>query len=570
MNENNSSSSTPSLLLDPASTAAAAIAHLQSQLNNSTTTTSTANVTQINFDDSSSLFPAVTPESIGDADSGVETKSIDIKSESDHCMQDPDSGDDYPPMEPAANARILDVRCGNLTGKLYEERFTCPGIHKKCIEFDGRLVSPREFTIRAEKDKQKDWKGSIRVGRYNLRTLMEMKKIDFYDHESNCSLKCQSRNYIKNRKQAAMESSMNFLDTLVKNGANIASAATDLSGIDQQPSSSASTFNDFNISGTNDENGFNGSRKGSSALEEYVSRMSTSSTSSTATLAKMGFKNEARVEQERKQSTPQPQHQIQPSTPQSLPPFTPDQNTVANLLWKQINGQLQPAFQNIFKQQQAPPPPPTPVNISTENDQVNALVNSLLEQQKGLLQNQFNNSNLIGNASFNTSGNATTTEDILKSGEALTGNALKRIMEQQPTMFWERMRELNLVDDLASHISAAVDQLKGIYCSADPRTDAFAAQKLASLALSLELTDDFARKIQASFVQTALQQEIQRKAAEEKRKMEERRRNQALEQIFKVSQSIDPTQLALLQQIIQQQQQQNQSSPDIKKIRLNI
>jgi hypothetical protein len=43
----------------------------------------------------------------------------------------------------------------------------------------------------------------------------------------------------------------------------------------------------------------------------------------------------------------------------------------------------------------------------------------------------------------------------------------------EPTMFWERMRELNLVDDLASHISAAVDQLKGIYRSADPRTDAF-------------------------------------------------------------------------------------------------
>uniref|UniRef100_A0A914Y0D4 SAND domain-containing protein n=1 Tax=Panagrolaimus superbus TaxID=310955 RepID=A0A914Y0D4_9BILA len=475
MNENDSS--TPSLLLDPASTAAAAIAHLQSQLNVQNNISTTANGTQINFDDSSSIYPAVTPESIGDADSGVETKSIDIKSESDHCMmnQDPDSGDDLPPMEPAANARILDVRCGNLTGKLYEERFTCPGIHKKCIEFDGRLVSPREFTIRAEKDKQKDWKGSIRVGRYNLRTLMEMKKIDFYDHESNCSLKCQSRNYIKNRKQAAIESSMNFLDTLVKNGATITSAASDLSGVDQQPSSSASTFNDFNISGTNDENGFNGSRKGSSALEEYVSRMSTSSTSSTATLAKMVIKNEQHLEQEpRKQSTPQPHH-IQPQTPQTLPAFTPDPNTVANLLWKQLNGQLPPAFQGIFKQQQQAPPPPAPPIIPQENDQVTALVNSLLEQQKGLLQNQFNNSGLMGNNSFNTSGNggAATTEDILRSGEALNGNALKRIMEQQPTMFWERMRELNLVDDLASHISAAVDQLKSIYRSADPRTDAF-------------------------------------------------------------------------------------------------
>lgn len=29
---------------------------------------------------------------------------------------------------------------------------------------------------------------------------MEMKTLDFYEHAVNCSLKCQSRNYIKNRK----------------------------------------------------------------------------------------------------------------------------------------------------------------------------------------------------------------------------------------------------------------------------------------------------------------------------------------------------------------------------------
>ena len=43
----------------------------------------------------------------------------------------------------------------------------------------------------------------------------------------------------------------------------------------------------------------------------------------------------------------------------------------------------------------------------------------------------------------------------------------------EPAMFWERMRELNLVDDLATHISAAVEQLRGIYRASDPRTDAF-------------------------------------------------------------------------------------------------
>lgn len=101
-----------------------------------------------------------------------------IKSE--FAIGDPDSGDEVPIRSPSA--RILDVRCGNLTGRLYEERFTCPGIHRRCIEFEGelifrlrlrivlgKLISPRQFTIKAEKDKQKDWKGSIRVGRYNLR-----------------------------------------------------------------------------------------------------------------------------------------------------------------------------------------------------------------------------------------------------------------------------------------------------------------------------------------------------------------------------------------------------------------
>jgi hypothetical protein len=29
---------------------------------------------------------------------------------------------------------------------------------------------------------------------------MEMKTLDFFEHATNCSLKCQSRNYIKNRK----------------------------------------------------------------------------------------------------------------------------------------------------------------------------------------------------------------------------------------------------------------------------------------------------------------------------------------------------------------------------------
>lgn len=46
---------------------------------------------------------------------------------------------------------------------------------------------------------------------------MESKTLDFYEHETNCSLKCQSRNYIKNRKAEAAESLALFESMLSNN-----------------------------------------------------------------------------------------------------------------------------------------------------------------------------------------------------------------------------------------------------------------------------------------------------------------------------------------------------------------
>ena len=94
------------------------------------------------------------------------------------------------------NSPVLEVKCGQLVARLHMDKFVCPGIHQQCIELNGELISPKEFTIRANKDKQKDWKGSIRIGKSNMRALMEMKTLDFYNHEAYCSAKCQSRNYI--------------------------------------------------------------------------------------------------------------------------------------------------------------------------------------------------------------------------------------------------------------------------------------------------------------------------------------------------------------------------------------
>uniref|UniRef100_A0A915CNF5 SAND domain-containing protein n=1 Tax=Ditylenchus dipsaci TaxID=166011 RepID=A0A915CNF5_9BILA len=177
----------------------------------------------------------------------------DIKSEITYkSSEDPDSGDEIPP--PHADAPIHDIRCGLLVGKLHMQMFTCPGIHRRCIEYEGKLISPRQFTIKAEKDKQKDWKGSIRLGRYNLRTLMELKTIDFFEHASNCSLKCQSRNYIKNRKSEVDLQTLSFLES-ISDSHTPNTDCYDGTFCDEMGNESASI-----------------SRKGSSALEDYVTQ----------------------------------------------------------------------------------------------------------------------------------------------------------------------------------------------------------------------------------------------------------------------------------------------------------
>lgn len=88
------------------------------------------------------------------------------------------------------------VTCGITSGKMHLNLFMCPGIHQPCIEVGNDLLSPKQFTVRGDKERQKDWKASIRVGRSSLRTHMEASTIDFYDHPNRCSGKCQSRNYV--------------------------------------------------------------------------------------------------------------------------------------------------------------------------------------------------------------------------------------------------------------------------------------------------------------------------------------------------------------------------------------
>ncbi|CCD61132.1 SAND domain-containing protein [Caenorhabditis elegans] len=107
------------------------------------------------------------------------------------------------PTEPAVQTiklpKYMELKCGALVARLHTELFICPGIREKCIEVldcPGELLTPVEFTIKAEKSKQKDWKGAIKHNGRMLRTLMEFKQLDFYNHHEMCSFKCHSRNYI--------------------------------------------------------------------------------------------------------------------------------------------------------------------------------------------------------------------------------------------------------------------------------------------------------------------------------------------------------------------------------------
>uniref|UniRef100_A0A8R1HWY6 SAND domain-containing protein n=1 Tax=Caenorhabditis japonica TaxID=281687 RepID=A0A8R1HWY6_CAEJA len=110
-----------------------------------------------------------------------------------------------------SSSPTVPVSCGTANGKMHLNMFVCPGIHQLCIEmgseYDGQpsfdlcdhsddLLTPKQFTVRGDKERQKDWKASIRVGRSSLRTHMEAQTIDFYDHSNRCSGKCQSRNYV--------------------------------------------------------------------------------------------------------------------------------------------------------------------------------------------------------------------------------------------------------------------------------------------------------------------------------------------------------------------------------------
>lgn len=122
--------------------------------------------------------------------------------------------------EDLVNSPVLTVACGYLTAKLHMDRFYCPGIHQLCVEYNNQFLTPKQFTIVAAKDKQKDWKGAIKINRQPVRILFERNLLDFYKHSEYCSGRCVSKSYkpLGDSSLATSASGVEFIQQTVGNG----------------------------------------------------------------------------------------------------------------------------------------------------------------------------------------------------------------------------------------------------------------------------------------------------------------------------------------------------------------
>ncbi|KAM9786176.1 glucocorticoid modulatory element-binding protein 2 [Neosynchiropus ocellatus] len=84
------------------------------------------------------------------------------------------------------------ITCGDAKATLVWNKFLCPGINVKCVQFKDQLISPKEFVCFAGKSTLKDWKRAIRLNGTMLRKIMDSGELDFYQHAKHCSNTCRS------------------------------------------------------------------------------------------------------------------------------------------------------------------------------------------------------------------------------------------------------------------------------------------------------------------------------------------------------------------------------------------
>lgn len=330
---------------------------------------------------------------------------------------------------------------------------------------------------------------------------METKSLDFYQHETNCSLKCQSRNYIKNRKSETMES---MLDSMVP---------------------SAGSRESRSSNENNDENGYDHQRKRSSVLDEYVSQTIQSLNNNPLTrLIKtddhhIGQHHGLKADDQLSHTTTSGGNSTTPSV--SSPPSShhlighatvPDFSSTA--VSAHTHGNLAaPTVQNpatsqilhhLLEQQilvhQQPQPQQTllnnliqAINKSQNSADTNALVqmamvamqmNANQQQQAaqpGLTQPQPTPAmgNIVQqlliaqtmNAAQN--GFALPTQQIppYLNDSMFSVGSIRRVMDEEPTLFWRRMKEVGVLDELLGLITMAVDRIHGLYSKRDSTGD---------------------------------------------------------------------------------------------------
>uniref|UniRef100_A0A0K0DYD7 SAND domain-containing protein n=1 Tax=Strongyloides stercoralis TaxID=6248 RepID=A0A0K0DYD7_STRER len=354
--------------------------------------------------------------------------------------------------------KFLEVRCGTLYGTLHIDKFLCPGIHCKCIEHEGVLITPRHFTVQAQKDKQKDWKGSIRIGRYNLRTLMEMKVIDFFEHEIRCSLKCHSRNYIKNSRKM-LSDSLQELENATKllQTPEISISSSEIKLKEEETLHTTSPFE----------------RNSSQILLDFMAKNLQSSHEDHSSIDKIS--------------------NFEPKNSDSPTSSINQQSTSSIITDSSTSSEVSVTSSATQQNQKALPTVSTP--------QVNNFITAILEQQKQLQMAAVISANTNRNTIINT---------FTQNTGSIRSNFdhVKKVMESSPAEFWIQMKRLGILEDLLNVISVSVENIKRIYLAGASLNSEYAAIRLSKLASSLDLGDLFGQRIHARYLQTTLESNL--------------------------------------------------------------
>ncbi|KAK0403567.1 hypothetical protein QR680_016999 [Steinernema hermaphroditum] len=348
------------------------------------------------------------------------------------------------------NAKIIEVRCGMLTGKMHLDKFVCPGIHQNCIEHEGQMISPKMFTVFAQKDKQKDWKGSIRIGRTNLRSLMEMKTFDFFEHEKRCSLKCQSRNYISARLNNSTSTPPSV--TPIQ---RISFSSSD--GADHNPTASTSFY---------------------ASSPSAQSSLSNASTDSSATT----LKNNAVLQSVLQAYASQTVRSADPSA------LNFDLGLGVLGQYASVRSTISDVEEDALKiadfDDEEPKPSSSDENLCTDVPTTSA---------SGTLQNP-------ATLNMNHTLSVMSTLLLASSGKQ---EMFKKLISQSPADFWNSAKSLGLIEDLFNDLTAALNYMKQAYMNG-AETSPAAAATLSRVTAAFDLEKSFSEKAQQQLLKAQL------------------------------------------------------------------